>query len=95
MKQIDNGKENVFDCFGRLDIVFPKTEDGLRKSPDRCLKCYRKTECLRCAVKSLSGLKLKGENVDRAYKSGVIGFWERWSKKKYLHCKAADRKKSL
>ena len=30
------------------------------------------------------GLKIREANVDRAYEAGMIGFFERWSKKKEL-----------
>jgi len=32
----------------------------------------------------LNGLGAQEEFVDRAYSSGMIGFMERWSKKKHL-----------
>jgi hypothetical protein len=40
------------------------------------------------AIQGRDGLKVKEEQIDRAYQSGMIGFLERWSKKK-----AIDRKK--
>lgn len=71
-------------CFGIIDIVFPKTDDGLRTAPEACLECPHKTECLRSAMKELGGLKVREEFVDRAYESGMIGFLGRWSQKKVL-----------
>ena len=73
------------DCFGHLDTVFPKGEKGLRNTPEACLECLHKTECLRTAVEGTGGLKVREEFVDRAYGSGRIRFYERWSKKKDLH----------
>ena len=70
------------DCFGKLDIVFPEHEDGLRQSPETCVQCISKTECLRAALKGPEGLRAKDELADRAYASGLIGFFERWSRKK-------------
>ena len=70
------------ECFGQLDTVFPMGEDGLRRSPETCLKCLHKTDCLRTGLKGKSGLKVHEEHVDRSYNSGMIGFAERWSKKK-------------
>jgi hypothetical protein len=35
-------------------------------------------------MKELGGLKVREEFVDRAYESGMIGFLDRWSKKKDL-----------
>ena len=80
------------DCFGNLEIVFPKGEDNLRTSPDKCLKCSFKTQCLRSAIKGMGGIKVQEELVDRAYGSGVIGFLERWSKKKELCRKLKEKK---
>jgi len=76
------------ECFGQIDTVFPKGEDGLRHSPETCLECPHKTECLRTGLKGKAGLKVHAEHVDRSYDSGMIGFVERWSQKK-----AIDRSK--
>ena len=72
-------------CFGNLDIVFPKGEDGLRHSPESCFPCIYKTQCLRAAIKNHKGLAVEQERVDRAYASGMIGFLGRWSRKKDIH----------
>jgi len=73
-------------CFGDLDIVFPMNENGLRMSPETCLACEHKTSCLRDALQnSKKGTDVKHEHVDRAYEFGMIGFWERWSRKKALN----------
>ena len=61
-------------CFGNLEIVFPKTDDGLRHSPESCMPCFYKTECLKKAMAGKDGLKVKEEQTDRAYASGTIGF---------------------
>ena len=80
-------------CFGKLETVFPMGEHGLRCTPESCLLCYCKTECLRSAMEKSSGLKVKEENVDRAYAAGMIGFLERWSQKKELDRKRRQNKK--
>lgn len=72
------------DCFGVIDVVFPMGDDGLRHSPESCMECRHKTECLRTAIKNPKGLKVREELVDRAYDAGNIGFLKRWSKRKYL-----------
>ena len=72
------------ECFGQLDVVFPEGEDGLRETPETCLSCPHKTDCLRTAVEGPGGLKVREEFVDRAYGSGRIRFLERWSRKKDL-----------
>ena len=71
-------------CYGRLDQVFPKGEDGLRHSPESCLVCFYKTECLRTALEGRDGLAAREEINDRAYASGTITFFQRWSRKKSL-----------
>lgn len=71
-------------CFGNLEKVFPMGKNGLRTTPESCLVCYCKTECLKSALENPGGLKVKEEKVDRAYASGMIGFLERWSQKKVL-----------
>ncbi len=71
-------------CFGILETVFPKGENGLRFSPETCLMCIYKTECLKTAMQGKSGISVKEEVVDRAYDSGMLGFFERWSRKKAL-----------
>jgi len=74
-------------CFAKLEVVFPKGNDGLRHTPESCFVCFCKTECLRTAMGKSEGLEVREECVDRAYESGMIGFLERWSKKKNLHRK--------
>ena len=76
-------------CFGQLDIVFPMGGDGLRHSPETCLKCREKTDCLRTGLKGKAGLDVHEEHVDRSYDSGMMGFAQRWSKKK-----AIDRRRN-
>ena len=77
-------KDNPRSCFGCLETVFPLQEDGLRESPEECLACPDKTPCLRAAISGSQKLTLTEERVDRAYKSGQMGFFQRWSKKKSL-----------
>jgi len=72
-------------CFGRLDHVFPKGENGLRNSPATCMSCELKTPCLRTAMQSKARFVVREEMVDRAYSSGRLNFWQRWSRKKAVH----------
>jgi hypothetical protein len=74
-------------CFGKLDTVFPLGEDGLRHTPESCMVCFCKTECLRTVLKGPEGIKVEEERVKRAYGSGTISFIERWSRKKALERK--------
>jgi hypothetical protein len=78
-------KPNCPACFGNLEIVFPESGDGLRASPETCMACLYKTECLRAAMKGTSGITVREAVVDRAYTSGSMGFIERWSRKKELN----------
>lgn len=72
-------------CYGDLDTVFPMGPEGLRGSPKTCLACPHKTECLRRALQGDRGMTVREERVDRAYASGTMGFFERWSRKKAIH----------
>ena len=73
-------------CYGKLEKVFPKSEDGLRNTPASCFYCSFRIECLKSAVKDdKEGIKLKEEMVDRAYSGGKLNFFQRWSQKKTLH----------
>jgi len=74
-------------CFSRLECVFPMGPDGLRETPEGCQVCYCKTECLRTAMKGAEAVQVREEKVDRAYEAGMMGFFERWSRKKALHQK--------
>lgn len=72
-------------CYGDLDTVFPMGTEGLRGSPPTCMACPHKTECLRRALQGDKGITVRDEKVDRAYASGTMGFFERWSRKKAIH----------
>ncbi len=81
------------ECFGNLETVFPMGPEGLRCSPDACMSCVCKTECLRTAMERPSGIEVHEEMVDRAYTSGKLGFIERWSKRKTFSRKKHQMKK--
>ena len=84
-------KDQLPPCFGHLDTVFPKGNDGFRNTPETCLACTYKTECLRTAMKGAEGLKIREEYIDRAYASGIMSFLERWSLKKDLKRRLKDK----
>ena len=88
MKPSNQNPESRFiehpDCFGQLDTVFPIGEEGLRTSPPECMRCSYAKACLQTAMRGPEGLKLQEEKVDQAYKCGLIGKLERWSRKKLL-----------
>ena len=81
-------------CYGILDRVFPMGKDGLRHSPESCMPCSYKTECLRKAMAEKGGITVKEEIVDRAYASGKVSFFERWSRRKSLSIQKRQKDKS-
>jgi hypothetical protein len=81
------------DCYGILDRVFPLGDGGLREVPSECMECPVKTECLRRALSTREGLELKGEMLDRAAATGMMGRLKRWSRKKALSRLIKEEKK--
>ena len=81
-------------CFSDLETVFPVGDAGLRQTPESCMICCYKTECLRQAMVAQGGITVREEMVDRAYASGMVGFFERWSRKKALNARKQTRRKS-
>lgn len=81
-------------CFADLEQVFPMGPEGLRSTPERCMVCYCKTECLRAAMSREEGVRVREEALDRAYAAGVLGFFERWSKKKAFQQERKARAKA-
>lgn len=77
------------ECFGSLEAVFPRGEDGLRHSPEGCLACGQKTECLRSALAGEDGRAVREERLERAWRGGMVGFVDRWAQQKQLN----DRRK--
>lgn len=71
-------------CFGVLDRVFPVGESGLREVTAGCHQCPERIPCLKSAVSSSEGLRMREEMLDRAEKAGLLGRIERWSRKKEL-----------
>ncbi len=81
-----NKEQEVPECFGNLEKVFPMGEKGLRQTPDDCFfHCPVKTRCLRQAIGSKEGTKVEEEIVERSDKVGALNFFERWSRKKQIH----------
>jgi len=72
------------ECFGNLQRVFPMGADGLREVPPVCFDCPQRAACLRAALCTLEGVRMRIEMVDRATPKGMMGRLERWSKKKEL-----------
>jgi len=81
-------KEQLPECFGWLEKVFPMTDSGLRQTPEECFyHCPVKTRCLKQAMATKDGAQVEEEILDRGTKAGTIGFFERWSRKKMAHKK--------
>ncbi|MCP4023467.1 MAG: hypothetical protein GY729_16600 [Desulfobacteraceae bacterium] len=80
------GKKNdIPDCFGDLEKVFPMTQKGLRETPDDCFyHCPVKTKCLQKAMATKDGVKVEEEIIERSTRAGVMNFFERWSRKKQV-----------
>jgi hypothetical protein len=78
-------------CFGDLEKVFPLGEDGFRTSPPECMKCSLVKPCIQAAMRGVEGLKEEEKRVDRAYSCGLIGTFERWSKKKLIRRKIEEQ----
>ena len=57
----------------------------MRESPPECFQCSERTACLKAALNTKEGLEMKGEVLDRAAASGMVGRFRRWSRKKELH----------
>ncbi|HKK89820.1 MAG TPA: hypothetical protein VJ936_00320 [Desulfobacteraceae bacterium] len=82
---MDSRTETKPDCFGNLEKVFPMTQRGLRETPDDCMYfCPCKTDCLKTAMAGSQGKEVKEELVQRSEEAGMIGFFQRWSRKKQL-----------
>ena len=80
-------------CFGDLEKVFPMGEDGFRISPPECMECPMVKPCIQAAMRGAEGLKEEEKRIDRAYRCGLIGTFERWSKKKLIRKKIEDKEK--
>lgn len=89
-----NDEKKKPECFGQLDKVFPMTESGLRETPKKCFEtCPLKTECLRQAMTTKQAVQVEEEIIERGSKTGTIGFFERWSRKKQMHRKQQKKGK--
>ena len=79
-------------CFGVIDNVFPKDENGYRNTPETCFECKDKTQCLKEAMQRSGGLAVREEFIDRAYEANMIGFFERWIRKKTVSSLKKNKK---
>lgn len=78
--------QDLPECFGNLEKVFPKKANGLRETPEDCyFHCPVKTRCLRQAMATKDGVQVEEEIIERSTKAGAMTFFERWSRKKQAH----------
>jgi len=91
-KAMNKEKNNIRECFGKLEKVFPMGENGLRQTPDECyFHCPLKTRCLGQAMASMDGIKVEEEIIERSTRAGAMNFFERWSRKKQVHRKISQK----
>ncbi len=82
---MEEGKDNKPVCFGILDEVFPLTDSGIREVRERCIDCPLRVDCLRKALETEDGIKMREELLRRAPVRGVGDWLKRWSDKKALY----------
>lgn len=79
-------QDDLPDCFGDLEKVFPMGPKGLRETPEECFyHCPVKTKCLQQALATKNGIQVEEEVIERSTKAGAITFFERWSRKKQAY----------
>ena len=87
-------KDDLPDCFGDLEKVFPMGPKGLRETPEKCFyHCPVKTKCLQQAMATKNGIQVEEEVIERSTKVGAMSFFERWSRKKQAHRRGLKMKK--
>ncbi len=78
---MDVPENSLPECFGDLKKVFPLGDDGLRQTPDLCLACNHKTDCLRKALVNGGAARIRFERIEQ--EEGSSGFLRRWSARKH------------
>lgn len=71
-------------CFGVLDKVFPVGKEGLREVPQDCFECEDRLACLKKAINTKEGYKMRSDNLEKIPPKGIAGRIKRWSQKKEL-----------
>lgn len=80
-------------CFGILDKVFPMGTEGLREVPGECFGCEDRLQCLKTAINTEDGFKMRSNNLERIPAGGLLGRIRRWSQKKELSRQASENRK--
>jgi hypothetical protein len=87
-----NKENDIHECFGNLEKVFPMGENKLRQTPDDCFyHCSVKTRCLQRAMATMAGVKVEEELIERSTRAGAMNFFERWSRKKQIQRKISRK----
>ena len=81
------------DCFGILDEVFPVSKNGLREIDPDCFQCKDRINCLKEAVSTKEGIKMRSEVLDRSPGHGFMNRLKRWSSMKELNRLAEQKNK--
>ena len=71
-------------CFGVLDRVFPVGKEGLREVPQDCFQCEDRLPCLKKAIDTKEGVKMRSDNLEKIPHEGIMRKVKRWSQKKEL-----------
>lgn len=79
-------------CYGILDNVFPYGKEGLREVPPECFECADRLPCLKEAINTKEGYKMRSDNLKRMPAEGLLGRIKRWSQKKELSRLAGEKK---
>ena len=80
-------------CYGILESVFPKGDQGVRQVPLDCFECPDRVSCLKDAINTKEGLEMKAQLLVRAEKGGLISRFQRWSQKKQISRQIKEGKK--
>jgi len=86
-----NSRNEKPSCFGILDEVFPLGDSGIREVRERCIDCPLRVECLKSALETEEGLRMREELLRRAPRGGIVDWVKRWSDKKMLYNKRLQK----
>lgn len=83
------------DCFGILHEVFPIRDSGVREIRERCIDCPYRLECLREALDTEEGIRMREEMLKRVPVNSVGDWLKRWSEKKQLSRMRQEKRKDF
>ncbi len=82
-------------CFGILDEVFPVGSSGIREVKEKCIDCPYRLECLKSALDTEEGIRMREEMLRRVPVNGMGDWLKRWSEKKMLAKELQKREPGL